>query len=225
MAGLNRYALTLTDEQMAAGQHRKRAGHQWDAMGQLQFDFLVGQGLRPQSMLLDVGCGALCGGVHFVRYPLPGERALRRYRREREPARGRSPLRGAARRSGGKLPAANLRATERFECDFPVRFDVALAVFVFTHLPLNHLRLCLYQVGKVTEPGARFFASFFEAPEDTPPDAHVRQLTSTTKPERDPFHYRQSELEWAATVGDWRFRYIGGWQHPKGQRMVEYTRT
>ncbi len=37
-------------------------------MGELQFKFLVGWGLRPGDFLLDVGCGCLRGGVHFVRY-------------------------------------------------------------------------------------------------------------------------------------------------------------
>lgn len=52
-----------------------------------------------------------------------------------------------------RLPASNLRK----------KFDFVLAQPVSTHLPLNHIRLCLYRVAQVTEPGARFFATCFEA--------------------------------------------------------------
>lgn len=44
----------------------------WDELGKLQFDLLVQQGLKPQHFLLDVGCGSLRGGVHFIRYLEPG---------------------------------------------------------------------------------------------------------------------------------------------------------
>ena len=40
----------------------------WDEIGKLQFDFLVERGLRPDHYLLDIGCGSLRGGVHFIRY-------------------------------------------------------------------------------------------------------------------------------------------------------------
>ena len=36
--------------------------------GMLQFDFLVAQGLKPEHYLLDVGCGPLRAGVHFMAY-------------------------------------------------------------------------------------------------------------------------------------------------------------
>ena len=52
--------------------HREYVGGLWDEMGQLQFDFLVEQGLTPSDVLPDVGCGSLRGGVHFIRYLEPG---------------------------------------------------------------------------------------------------------------------------------------------------------
>lgn len=47
-------------------------GGLWQQMGQLQFDFLVRQGLKPEHRLLDIGCGTLRGGRHFIRYLNPG---------------------------------------------------------------------------------------------------------------------------------------------------------
>ena len=118
----------------------------------------------------------------------------------------------------------NLRVTDRFECDFGVAFDFAIAQSVFTHLPLNHIRLCLYQLSRVMAPGARFYATFFEAPPDMPYDRRVQQVMRKTWPERDPYHYRRDDLRWAAeTVAEWDVRYIGDWGHRRGQRMMEYT--
>jgi SAM-dependent methyltransferase len=220
---VNRYGGKLTDEQIAAGRHREVVGGAWDEIGRLQFDYLVGAGLTPEATLLDVGCGALRGGVHFVRYLEPGHyygidvnQSLLRAALVKE-----LPEAGLA----DRLPAGNLRATARFECDFGPRFDMALALSVFTHLPLNHIRLCLFQVAQVMAPGGRFFATYFPADEGTRFDRPVRQVATRTFPEHDPYHYLPSDLAWAASsVAPWEVRPIGAWGHPRGQHMIEFVR-
>jgi hypothetical protein len=72
MRGVNQYAFTLTDEEIAAGVHRERVGRAREYTGKLQQDFLIAQGLRPTSKLLDVGCGALRAGIVLARYLQPG---------------------------------------------------------------------------------------------------------------------------------------------------------
>lgn len=217
---INNYGQTaeLTAEEIASGVHRKKVGAYWNEIGQLQFDFLVQQGLTPQSHLLDVGCGSLRGGLHFIRYLEPGnyygidvDSALVKAGLEHElPAAGLT----------DRLPPANLHVTDRFACNFGVKFQFALAQSVFTHLPLNHIRLCLYRVAKVMPPGGRFYATFFEAPADEPFDKPFKKRY----PEQDPFQYRPEDLAWAAGVAGWRFRNLGEWGHPRGQRMAEYRR-
>lgn len=54
-----------SDPQQAIGGH-------WEALGKLQFDYLVANGLKPGHRLLDIGCGTLRGGRHFIRYLAPG---------------------------------------------------------------------------------------------------------------------------------------------------------
>src|SRR5260370_28821072 len=54
-----------------AGHHREVVGGQWDEIGQLQFYFLKKNGLRADHSLLDIGCGCLRGGVHFIEYLEP----------------------------------------------------------------------------------------------------------------------------------------------------------
>lgn len=220
---VNRYGGRLTDEQISAGRHRESVGGAWDEIGRLQHGYLLATGLKPSSYLLDVGCGALRGGVHFVRYLEPGhyygidvnESLLRAALVKELPEAGLA----------DRLPPENLRATSRFECDFGVRFDTALAVSVFTHLPLNHIRLCLFQVAKVVAPGGRFFATYFPADPGRAFDRPVRQKATRTFPERDPYHYLPSDLAWAATsVARWEPKQVGDWGHPRGQHMIEFVR-
>ena len=63
-------------KQGAGGEDRERilrmVGGMWEEMGQLQFDFLREQGLKPEHRFLDVGCGILRGGIHFIPYLEPG---------------------------------------------------------------------------------------------------------------------------------------------------------
>jgi hypothetical protein len=54
--------------EVAAGKHRETVGGKWDEIGILQFEYLVAKTLRPEHRLLDIGCGCLRGGVHFIRY-------------------------------------------------------------------------------------------------------------------------------------------------------------
>ncbi len=222
MKGINKYGFTLTDEEIAAGVHRGKVGRAWSHTGQLQQDFLVAQGMAPTSKVLDVGCGALRAGIVIAQYLEPrgyygidvNESLIRAALQHELPLAGLE----------DRVPAENLRVTDRFECDFGVAFDFAIAQSVFTHLPLNHIRLCLYQLSLVMAPGGRFYATFFEAPASTPYDRRVQQVVRKTWPERDPYHYRRADLVWAAeTVADWNVRYIGDWGHRRGQRMIEYT--
>ena len=53
---------------VSEGRHREIVGGLWDEIGRLQFEFLVANGLAPSSTLVDVGCGCLRGGIHFVSY-------------------------------------------------------------------------------------------------------------------------------------------------------------
>jgi len=212
------YARPLSEEEIAAGHHRRWVGGKWQAMGTLQLDFLVGEGLMPSHRLLDVGCGALRGGIRFVEYLDPGNyygldinASLLDVGYEQElPAELRA-----------RLPRENLRATDRFDCDFGVAFDYAIAQSVFTHVSLNHIRLCLYRVAQRLGSDGRFYATFFEAPSGHAVDAPVRGSRWT---EQNPFFYYRSDLEWAARWAGLEMRYVGKWGHPAGQRMAEFHR-
>jgi SAM-dependent methyltransferase len=218
------YAKPFTTEQVRAGGHRVRAGGLWDELGELQLAFLVAQGLEPSSLLLDVGCGPLRAGIRFVDYLEAGHYYGLDVNASLLDAGYDVELPKNLR---AKLPRDHLRATDRFDCDFGVEFDFAIAQSLFTHISLSQVRLCLYRVAHAMRPGGRLFATFFEAPAAFALDGvldgdNPRRKDKFT--ERNPFWYWPGDLEWAASFAPWEFRYIGDWNHPRGQKMAEFRR-
>lgn len=214
---------SFTDKEVAHGAHRQFVGGHWDALGRHQLEFLTRRGLSASDRFLDVGCGALRAGRLLIDTLEPGHYYGVDANLSLLQAGYDVELSDAQR---ARLPTANLRANDRFDVDFGVRFDMAIAQSVFTHLSLNHLRLCLVRVGRVMRPGGRLFVTFFEQPAATPLDDIVvrHQGGRPFLSEQNVYWYYRKDLAWAASFGPWRFRYIGDWGHPVGQMMAEYVR-
>lgn len=195
--------------------HRNIVGGQWETIGRLQFDFLVAQGLTPASTLLDVGCGALRGGVHFVDYLDDGNYYGIDLNSGLLKA-GQQEVRAAGLR---KRP--NLHRTDEFDASvFGVRFDFGVSVSLFTHLDANHISYCLMQMRRVMHESSRFYFTFFEVAELPIPDL-ADQGTLTTHFLSDPFHYTWAQMEFFAKTAGLLARNIGDWNHPRNQRMME----
>jgi SAM-dependent methyltransferase len=202
--------------------HRRLVGGLWDEMGPLQLDFLVSQGLSPNDALLDVGCGSLRAGIHFVRYLEPGGY----YGLDIN-----QPLLDAGREELSNLGLdpglANLIRDDAFRFSrFERTFRWALAQSVFTHLPLNTIMRCLSEIESVLEPGGRFYATFFEntgrrlsTSEIQEPDGVVTHLDS------DSFFYDPDVFRWCVEGSTLRCELIGDWQHPRNQKMLVFTKS
>jgi SAM-dependent methyltransferase len=52
----------------ATASQAREAREAWLRDGQLQFDYLVGQGLQPGDRMLEIGCGSLSAGHLFIDY-------------------------------------------------------------------------------------------------------------------------------------------------------------
>ena len=212
----------FTAEEIAAGAHRTFIGGSWATHGGTQLEYLIGQGLLPHHRLVDVGCGCFRAGRYFVDYLEPGHyygvdanHSLMQTGYDLELSDDQRL----------RLPVANLRANDRFDVDFGVTVDFAIAQSVFTHVSLNYIRLCLHRLAKVVKPGGSFYATFFERPKTTPVDFVVPSKRG--KPfftEKNVFWYYKSDLAWAAKSGPWEFRYIGEWGHPARQKMAQFIR-
>ena len=170
----------FTEERVARGAHRGFVGGLWEEMGQMQLDFVRQQGLEPGHRFLDVGCGSLRAGRLLVDYLDPGHYYGTDINHELIEAGYATELTDEQR---VRLPEANLRSTDRFDNDFGVQFDMAIAQSVFTHVPLNHMRLCLYRVAKVMRPGGRFYVTFFENGRDFPLDQAPKERQSMDRAE------------------------------------------
>jgi SAM-dependent methyltransferase len=220
MKNVNSYHRELTPEELARGVHRGIVGGMWDEIGLLQFEFLKSRGLKPAHKLCDAGCGALRGGIHFVRYLDAGNyygldinaSLLDGGRREIEQA-------GLA----AKNP--NLLLDDRFEMSrFGTKFDYLLAVSVFTHLYANHIVRCLVEARNVLAPHGQFLATYFHAPAS----AHLQPIEQqpggiVTHYDRDPFHCSIEEMTFLAGLAGLKTELIGEWQHPRNQWMLNFS--
>ena len=201
----------FSEDDIETGAHRRFVsgkGGEWDRDGLRQLTFLKEHGLRPDHRFIDIGCGALRAGRHLIDYLDAGNyygvdanRSLLQIGYDRE----------LTDEQRAKLPITNLRANDRFNVDFGVEFDMAIAQSVFTHVSLNHMRLCLYRLGKVMSPGGVFYASFVEQPGRVPIDyTYEAKGGRTFLNEKNVFWYHRADMSWAATFGPWKFRYVGG---------------
>lgn len=189
--------------------HRRYVGGRWEEIGRLQFSFLVSEGLRPEHRLLDIACGPLRAGVHFIPYLEAGhymgldrEEILIRSGVEEELGRTLYEL---------KRPRFVVSADFEFE-KFDQRPDFALAQSLFTHLTREDIGRCLRRLRPVMPDIGRFYATFFEVAEP------VRNRDRSHA--RLPFWYTVDELRELARDTGWRTTYIGDWGHPRDQKMV-----
>jgi len=208
-----------------AGLHRELVGGLWDELGDFQLKLLTRYGLSSEHYLLDIGCGSLRGGIHFVRYlnsshyfgsDLSPALLNAGYERELMPLG-----------LDAKLPRSNLITDSQFKFHkFNQTFERALALSVFTHLPLNSLRICLENLSNVMQPGGIFHATFFELPEYKRTSSEFEHAPAgiITHGDADPYHYRYSDLEFAARGLPWRVKYEGEVGHPRGQRLANFIR-
>ena len=192
----------------------------WDEIGKLQFDFLVGRGLRPDHYLLDIGCGSLRGGVHFIRYLDKG-----RYSGvEKEES-----LLEAGRSVELKRYALAEKDPQLFKIDdfdlsaLPpeVRFDFMLAQSVFTHLTPQLIELCVKRVmPRLREKGV-FYATFDESPDD---ESYSRGPHKWRRDELRMVYYPFSLFEGISQRVGATVEYVGEWGHPRHQKMIAFRR-
>lgn len=212
----------FTPEEIADGAHRRFVGGVWDTHGETQLNYLKTHGLQPHHRLLDIGCGCFRAGRYFIDYLEPGHyfgidanHSLMTTGYDVE----------LSDEQRARLPITNLRANDRFDVSFGEQVDFAIAQSVFTHVSLNHIRLCLYRASKTVKPGGSFFATFFERPRTT----EIDRIIAPHKPkpfftEKNVFWYYRGDLEWAASFSPWRVNYIGDWGHPANQKMMQFIR-
>lgn len=95
-----------------------------------------------------------------------------------------------------KLPLKNLVVSDNFEFSaLNTKFDYGIAVSVFTHLPFNHIRLCLENISDVLEVGGSYFATIFECPDSTLSRNSIQQSHKFSHAIQDPYHYSIDDMD------------------------------
>ena len=186
-------------------------GGRWEQMGQIQFAFLVKYGLEPHHTMLDIGCGTLRAGNHFIRYLNPGNytgidissEAIE-YGKKLVCEKGLSSKQARIILSENK----NLK----FEEFSGVKFDYLLAQSVFTHLKPEHIEECFKYVGQIMKENSAFYFTFNEA----------NQFTQTG---RKNFSYPFSFFETLSLqYGFEAENYSNNYNPPGDQRMIKLTK-
>ena len=185
---------------------KEAIGGRWEEMGNHQFEYLVEKGLRPESTLLDYGCGSLRGGLHYINYleernyfgvDISPEilEAGKKFLQEEE--------------LEYKNPTLKMVNDLNFE-DFEGKtFDFILAQSVLTHMPQNNIEMCLKNVRKVMDKDTIFFATFFM---DDKVLATRNYMT---------FHF---PLQLMQDIGDeygHEVTLMEDYNHPRGQSMLK----
>lgn len=217
----NAYNRQLTAKEIESNAHRQFVGGLWQEIGLLQYDFLLSKGLEPGNSLLDLGCGALRGGIHLVRYLDAGK-----YRGVDSNASllkaGQIELKKA--RLEKKQPILIQEDQFRQE-SLGKGYDFAISISLFTHLPQYLIKQCLNGVSSALSPKGVYFASFFEVPEDNRESWVIHSPGNiTTHSTKDPFHQSKGELRKLAEEAGLDMVYIGDWKHPRAQRIASFKR-
>lgn len=190
--------------------HREYVGGNWDEIGQLQFDFLVSRGLRPEHYLLDIACGSLRLGVKAVPYLQAGHYLGI----DKEAALIEA---GVTNELGAVLYAEKkpvLIANAAFEFQqFGVAPNFVIAQSLFTHLTPDLIDLCVANLRPLMKPASVFYATFHQGSSDrNPVTSHAHAY----------FGYRVEEMLSFGERNGFAAAYLGDWGHPRGQVIVEY---
>ncbi|MBT2509525.1 MULTISPECIES: class I SAM-dependent methyltransferase [Streptomyces] len=181
----------------------------WNAIGQMQFDYLVGHGLRPQHRMLEIGCGNLRAGRLFIDHLEPGHY----YGIDISPD-----ILVAAKKTlvqyglQDKLPYLTITDDLTFDFLPDAYFDVVHAHSVFSHSPLHVIEECFAHVGRVLAPGGHFDFTF-----DRTEGAEHHVL-------REDFYYRTETLTALAARYGLRGELMADWEAlPHGQSKIRIT--
>jgi hypothetical protein len=209
-----------------AKKHRSLVGSAWEAMGDLQLKLLMSNGLLPEHIVLDIGCGCLRAGVKIIPYLEPDHyfgiewrQALMMkagYRRELARA-------GLETRLSRENLCVSLVAQHARLKDGSV--DVGLCIGVMSHQPLNFLRIMLENAARYFKTGAKLYVSFYELAEGEPfAKPFLNKAGTRSRGHKPPFHYYRRDMEYAAKDTQWTPNYVGYWGEPDGQYLMVYEK-
>lgn len=202
------------DKGIAKRGHRGYVGGMWEEIGKLQFDFLLSKGLKPDSYLLDIACGSLRLGAKAIPYlershylGIEKESGLVKVGLEKEID---------LKLKEEKQPNIVISGSFEFE-KLGQKADFAIAQSLFTHLPPSLIDRCFNKLYPWLEDDGVFYATFHET---------ERKINNPKKPHAHGyFAYTQTEMCGFGEKKGFAPNYIGDWNHPRNQVIVEYRKS
>lgn len=183
-------------------------GGMWEEIGTLQFEFLITRNMQPHHNMLDLGCGTLRGGRHFIKYLQPGNY----YGIDISP-KAISSAKQLVQHEGLLDKRPHLLVSENKNLKFAEfsgqQFDYILAQSVFTHLQPEHIKECFEHIGTIMQRNAAFYFTYHKGEE---------YEQTGFKGFRYPFLFFESLAE------QYGFKLQAcskDYNHPRGQLMVE----
>ncbi len=201
--------------------HKGLVGGDWAQIGQMQIDFWLAHGLKPEHYFLDIGCGALRAGVHFIRYLETGHYFGIDINREAIEAGRQVEL------VKHGLTDKNPTLVHMDDFDLPAldkQFDYATIHSVFPHLTLNSIIRCIMNLEKVLVPGGQCYATFYENAQGKLNLDPIVRSPNTTYFDKPLYHQDFGTFEWICEGTDLDVEYIGDWNHPRGQMIMVFTK-
>jgi SAM-dependent methyltransferase len=129
----------------------------WAQLGRMQFDYLLGHGLRPEHHMLEIGCGNLRAGRLFIDHLDTGNY----YGIDISPDILLEAQRTLVREGlQSKLPHLTVAGDLTFAFLPDAHFDVVHAHSVFSHSPAHVIEECFAHVGRILAPGGFFDFTF-----------------------------------------------------------------
>lgn len=191
-------------------------------LGQEQLDFLLAAGLDKDWTMADIGCGPLRLGCRIIDYLERGHYYGMDINAEALDL-GKSIL-ARLNVTGDNY---TLIATDSFDFGRLNRpLDVAFSNSLFSHLSEDRIRLCLGNLRDHLKPGASYYSTLFLLGDGAPLEARhhwtYRGKVITTKPDRNPFHYRPGDIRALATAAGYTMEIVPAY-HPI-QTMVKFTK-
>jgi SAM-dependent methyltransferase len=181
----------------------------WNALGEMQFSYLQGHGLTAQHRLLEIGCGNLRAGRHFIDFLDAGNY----YGIDISPD-----ILLAAEQTivdhklQDKLPYLTLVDNLRLEHLPDAAFDIVHAHSVFSHSPRHVIDECFAHVARVLAPGGFFDFTYNRT------EGHEHQVL------HEDFYYRPETLIALAESHGLTARAMDDWdQLPHKQSKIRVT--
>ncbi|AAZ24749.1 class I SAM-dependent methyltransferase [Colwellia psychrerythraea] len=186
-------------------------GGMWEEIGKLQFEYLTKKGLQCHHELLDIGCGTLRGGRHFIKYLNSSnyygvDISFKAIESAKELV--------VEEKLSDKKPQLLLDKNKslNFNCYLGKTFDFIFAQSVFTHLKPEHISECFENIGQIMNEDSAFYFTYNNSVEYREvgfknfyyPFDFFENLV-----ERNGFKLKECKSEYA---------------HPRGQIMVEIVK-